>query len=1516
LVEAWAVAWFHLLAALVAAWWELRPLTVAVRVVDESGAPVAGAVVEAPASGQRFLPTAAQPAAQPTAAPSGESPLQPSAQPSGQPSAQALASVRYSRSLLPLTLRGEAPGFAPGETTLASPGLAASLPEQVTIVLAPLPRAPTPEAAPRPPAPPGFAFAAALPAPTPETLPPETGEETHWVVDHLVFAAAALLFLAGVWTWNRLRRRGWLERLPATGSAAEKRLDADDGRWRGAFRGERLRLLRALRRRRWLPSSELDGERSVAATLAAGGLFTPVFGSLVEPEFLVLVDRASLRDHLALTVDELLAGLQSRGLSVERFHYARDPSRCRHQPFKRGAGDLGGQDLEQLAARFAARRLLVFADARELIDSYSGRPAASVARLLAWPQAQPLLLTPRPRRAWGRSEWLLERAGLRLLPLDAAGLRLLGEIVGQQRVVAPPAVRRAERPRPPYLRDLDRLLGGEDPGADFTARVVDALAGDLPPRVFVWLAACAVYPEIHWPLTLRLGDGLIADERERADALPQLAQLPWLRHAYLPDWLRRALLARLAAGQRTAAPTGRAAAAEPAADPAADLAAIRQTLADFLDQLHEAPATPGALRIAAPARRWSSFADVRRGLRALFAGQAAGERPPAVEDRVFLRFMSAPSNPLGVRASETLRRIFYRDALPLAGLRVVPLFVVGALAVGLLQHFFPLRAQRTLVGPTPPAIVRTPSALALDSDGRGLLVGDSHRGLQAWQESESGWQKVAAETSRTAGPLAAVALAPGRLLGAGASGLQIRPAAVGGPAETGLDGRVQADPVVAAERYGDAPDGEFQLQGAAAAGGVMSGARPGAPAGAPLCIAIDAAGGRAFALGAEFLAARIGGGETAVDCAVAHGGTQLAVLGKQVHVLPLRARAAAGGGRAAPAVTLPAGDWRRVALSADGRTIAATGSDGRVVVIRPSAGEPTILDGLRAAGPLALSGDGLTLAFADSERQVQVWRIERPGRAVLLTVAVDTVDAAGNPLRLQTPVADVRRVADVLVRRYAFEVVRLDNPRRDAVVQTLDDLQQRLAAQDQLLVYFSGAAVFDAGGKSGKDGKGRFSFVFAPAKRDAAPDTWTLSGADLAARLARLPARQILAVVDTSNAAALTLAAKAATAGGARGLLFSAGVDQMSADTTDFSTALANALASAPAPLTGRALATDLARRLPAEARRTQTPGYADWPAAGHAGGEIVLTPRGARLPEQRFARRAPAEPTPVAPATATPPAMGGSAAGASTDPSAAQSTATVPVIARGSRAPTTPGAIFRDCADCPEMVVVPPGEFLMGSPENEPGRWPSEGPLHRVRITRAFAVGRYEVTFAEWDACVVAGGCQHKPDDRGWGRGRQPVMAVDWDDARKYAAWLAKTTGARYRLLSEAEWEYAARAGEQKAYPWGDQFGDNRANLYGSGSRWSGKQTAPIASFAPNAFGLHDMIGNVWERVEDCWHDDYKGAPTDGSVWQGGDCGRRVVRGGSWDGKPGTARAAYRSSDYSDDRVALSGFRLARTLP
>lgn len=248
----------------------------------------------------------------------------------------------------------------------------------------------------------------------------------------------------------------------------------------------------------------------------------------------------------------------------------------------------------------------------------------------------------------------------------------------------------------------------------------------------------------------------------------------------------------------------------------------------------------------------------------------------------------------------------------------------------------------------------------------------------------------------------------------------------------------------------------------------------------------------------------------------------------------------------------------------------------------------------------------------------------------------------------------------------------------------------------------------------------------------------------------------------------------------------------------------------------------------------------------------------------------------------------------------------------------------FRDCPSCPEMVVIPAGEFVMGSPAGEIGRKArEEGPQHRVTIGQTFALGKYEVTYAEWDACVSDGGCNgYRPKDRGWGRGNRPVIYVSWYDAKAYVAWLSRKTGKRYRLPSEAEWEYAARAGTTTPFHFGSTISSDRANYNGRRTYGSGRKgvyrakTIPVGSFPSNAFGLHDVHGNVWEWVEDCWNDSYVGAPSDGSAWTSGHCNTREMRGGSWTYGPGSVRSAFPNWNPSDSRAYDGGFRVARTLP
>ncbi|WP_376696536.1 bifunctional serine/threonine-protein kinase/formylglycine-generating enzyme family protein [Wenzhouxiangella sp. EGI_FJ10305] len=248
------------------------------------------------------------------------------------------------------------------------------------------------------------------------------------------------------------------------------------------------------------------------------------------------------------------------------------------------------------------------------------------------------------------------------------------------------------------------------------------------------------------------------------------------------------------------------------------------------------------------------------------------------------------------------------------------------------------------------------------------------------------------------------------------------------------------------------------------------------------------------------------------------------------------------------------------------------------------------------------------------------------------------------------------------------------------------------------------------------------------------------------------------------------------------------------------------------------------------------------------------------------------------------------------------------------------PGESFRDCAECPEMVVIPAGSFRMGSPSGEADRQNNEGPQHRVTVPM-FALGKTEVTFAQWDACVRAGGCNHRPGDQGWGRGDRPVINVSWDDAQEYVRWLSGQTGEDYRLPSEAEWEYAARAGTATRFHTGHCITTDQANFHGNyppqgcgKGRYRGR-TVAVGSFPPNDFGLQDMHGNVWEWVQDCWNDSYRGAPSDGSAWMSGDCRFAGVRGGSWSYFGHNLRSAYRNWFVRVPGGNGTGFRPARSV-
>jgi formylglycine-generating enzyme required for sulfatase activity len=258
------------------------------------------------------------------------------------------------------------------------------------------------------------------------------------------------------------------------------------------------------------------------------------------------------------------------------------------------------------------------------------------------------------------------------------------------------------------------------------------------------------------------------------------------------------------------------------------------------------------------------------------------------------------------------------------------------------------------------------------------------------------------------------------------------------------------------------------------------------------------------------------------------------------------------------------------------------------------------------------------------------------------------------------------------------------------------------------------------------------------------------------------------------------------------------------------------------------------------------------------------------------------------------------------------------------------PGSEFQDCPNCPVMVVLPTGEYDMGSPPVDQGRPYHEGEFRRVIISKPFAVGKFEVTFDEWDACTADGKCAML-EDEGWGRGRRPAINVTWTEADRYTKWLSQKTGKSYRLLTEAEWEYAARAGAGNARFFGlkPEAICTYANVYDKTAHaefefeWKHLPcddgftvTAPAGSFKPNAFGLHDMLGNVWEWTQDCDSGMWRNAPNDSSARVGGNCSERAYRGASWINHPPWYLRTADRYKFIGARYNDLGFRIARMLP
>ena len=472
---------------------------------------------------------------------------------------------------------------------------------------------------------------------------------------------------------------------------------------------------------------------------------------------------------------------------------------------------------------------------------------------------------------------------------------------------------------------------------------------------------------------------------------------------------------------------------------------------------------------------------------------------------------------------------------------------------------------------------------------------------------------------------------------------------------------------------------------------------------------------------------------------------------------------------------------------------------------------------------------------------------------------------------LTQPVNDARALADEL-RRLGFQVELGENLSKETMQKAVADLRRRVAPGSAVLLFFSGYGIQVS----------RQTFVIpVDAEIWREPDVLR-NGVSVEAVLAELNsagARVKIVVLDASRRNPFERRFRSAFAG-------LAPINIPDGTLAMYATAPGKVVVDDRGP--NSLFASELLKEI-------RTPGISAEDVFSRVRFAVSRASRGEQVPwmssslvEDFYFIEAAASRPPAAPAP----------------PAAPRAPAPEP-----ARAEIKPGDIFRDCRDCPEMVALRGGEFEMGSAE-----FPFEKPQHKVTI-KPFAIGRHEVRFAEWDLCVAEGGCKHRPDDRGRGRGVRPVTDVSWSDAQQFVAWLSRKTGHRYRLPSEAEWEYAARGGTTSAFWWGDKPDSGRANCQGCGGS-SERRALPTASFPPNPFGLFDTSGNAAEWVEDCWNDSYRGAPKDGSAWTSGQCQYRVLRGGSFDNPVRYVRSAARFRYDADVRYYANGFRVARDLP
>jgi formylglycine-generating enzyme required for sulfatase activity len=1246
------------------------------------------------------------------------------------------------------------------------------------------------------------------------------------------------------------------------------------------------RFAHEMRRRFLVASHELQVEPTVHASAQRGGLFTPAHGSLVEPDYLILIDRSCTGDHLARFADAVVVELGRCEVKLECFDFDRSPAICRYlgdqhdlrrKPqavLLQEAAERPARTLDDMRRRYADHRLLLISDGGGAFDPASGALRTWVNTLLEWaaPVAEvagstwpaPVLLTPLPVERWGSREYTLQKRGLLVLPFDRAGFAALGERLGGSSCDADPIA--ADDRRASHEHSTDRWLDISRPAGERVDRLLADLKQDLGQDGLDWLCACAAYPEIHWGLTLRLGYVLLPDQPpaasgagesagsatpadRREQLLTRLSRLVWLREAYMPDWLREALLGVLPRHREVQ---------------------VRDALLTILE--HIAKADPGSelpLRIATDrARRrrlWQRLLDWLR-LRWLLATAPDGS---PLRDHVFLEFLSGQQRQ---RTDFDVSRSF-GDWLA-GGLRrwwADFLVVGGAVA-----------AATWLVYVHPPWNAGAPGVEILD-----LRVGVAAGGETA----------------------AVAALVVGVL---------------------GPDGQRRAF-ALGIERWAAASSSEW-VRTKATSPPVNAWLPAAAGSGSLASTASEAAWALADGVGTQLWSfsdvhERFGGFTFPGSPLLSANGKTLAILGKG-EFLVVATNGSTPSGSDVPTWPEPSLQLSALTLSPDGRWLATGWVDGQVwlwdVAQGRYAGQFAGVQQKRISA-LAFSADGRLLAVGDDAGQIRQWdtTTRQPVGAAWPASDSPVISLAWSPdgRRIASTDALFVSVRDAEKNAWVGQALRADAGQAfvpEALRASAGDGPTRLAigvAGEIIVTRDNGKTwqALEARGESrlrAVDREGDLVVAVGDGGRIIISSnggrTWIGIDSPSPTKLNAVAhsEAQWVAVGDygTILVSGSTIdwhSLDAVSARNLRAVAWGSGLFVVVGDggeilssadgsvwTTRKSGTAQNLRFVAHDGSRWLALAADGTALSSADATVWKSePGLVTQVAGFSPDGlHLVVFDRDGRVRVLGVPKLPPPELPPQAEVPATRSAKPGAAQG------------------------------VREAVPLPKMVTIPAGRFLMGSLGRErTSQSPNEGPQHEVQVA-SFALGKYEVTFDEYDACTRDDACRRVDDHRG--RGRRPVINVSWNDAQAYLRWLSKKTGDAYRLPSEAEWEYAARAGSSTRYPWGDDVGKGNANCYDCGSRWD--VAAPVGSFAPNRFGLHDMAGNVWEWVEDCLNESYTGAPGLGQpAWTSGDCRMRMLRGGSWRSyAESDLRSASRDTTDPDYFLFDFGFRVARTLP